>query len=366
MEIRYPAESVAAWREILAALDEAGAAVADLAGNAPAIDVAEGFGYVLDVLSDQVERAAMRRSRRPFFVPAIMPVRKLFFDNPDTSYDLAVLDGDQRYRIRGQLGTSIYLAFSVYSGAMSKGQSTRVANLADKDMRIARDGTFEVTLSPDETPGNWIRLDPDAHTIIVRQYFLDRTGETPARYDIERLGETVTDPPLDDVGFAHTARSAARFVIVATSLARRRADARRGDPNRFVEVAGHGAYGTPDADYVACWYRLADDEALVVDVQPPECRYWGVHLANRWGQSLDYRTRSGALNARTVTPNDDGSVRIVVSEKDPDVPNWLDTAGHCEGWVLLRWLLAKNRPVPHAELVETASLGGRVGKTKDR
>lgn len=348
-------ESVAAWRELLDALAEAGGTVADLADGAPAVDVAEGFGYILNVLTDQFERAALRRSRHPVFLPGVTPVRKFFFDNPDTDYGIAALGGARRYRIWGNRGTSAYLAFCVYS-AMNRDGETRLVNLSDRDIGFSPGGDFEVILSPEEVPGDWLRVDADSRAVIAREYFLDRETEVPAEYRIEAVDETTPDPPLDDHGFARAARATATFVQAAAKLAAQRVETMRATPNRFVETGGHGPYRTPDNDYVVCWYRLDEGEALVIDVRPPECRYWGVHLANRWGQSLDHRTRRTSLNARTAVAGPDGNVRVVVAGTDPGLPNWLDTAGHSEGWVLFRWLLADGPAMPAVERVRLAGL----------
>jgi hypothetical protein len=345
-------EVAEAWRHLLDALAGAGTAVTG-DPEASDIDVAEGLRFLLDVLGDQIERATFRRSDHPLFLPGITPTRKLFFDNPDTDYDTALVSGERTYRIRGQRGTATYLAFCVYSGTAAAGE-TRVANLADADMAFEADGSFEVTLSATEHPGNWVRLDPDAHAVFARQYFLDRSVETPARYTIEAVGAGRPDRPLGTERFAGVARRTAAFVTGATALAQRRTADGRSRPNQFVAVPGHGVYGTPDAGYVACWYELGPGEALVVEARPPRCRYWGVHLANRWGQSLDHRTRRTTLNARSAVPGPDGTVRVVVAHADPGEPNWLDTAGHAAGWVLFRWLLAEQpAPLPAARVVQS-------------
>ena len=280
-----------------------------------------------------LDRATVRDSDQPLFLAGITPVRKLFFDNPDADYDTALVTGDRGYRIVGERGTAAYLAFCVYSGAGPGTGSggTRVANLSDVEMAFEPDGSFEIVLSPTRphpNGRNWIRLAPDAHTVIARQYFLDRATERPARERIEALGDRRPDPPLDGARFARLAHRTARFVTGATELALRRAEQAGARPNRFVEIAGHGAYGTPEAGYVACWYELGTGEALVVEARPPRCRYWGVHLANLWGQSLDHRTRTTSLNARTAA-----------------------TAGHPRGWVLFRWLLADETVLPTAHVV---------------
>jgi hypothetical protein len=265
-----------------------------------------------------------------------------------------MIGGGSRYRIHGNRGSCTYLSFCVYS-AMSRDATTELINMSDPDIHFSPSGDFEVILSPDEVPGDWLRTDAGSRAVIARQYFLDRQAEEPAKYRIEVLDETPPDPPMDDLGFARALRTTAGFVKAATDLAVRRAEGMRAMPNRFIEAGEHGPFRTPDNDYLACWYQLDEDEALVIDVQPPECRYWGVHLANRWGQSMDHRTRRTALNARTAVPDADGTVRIGVAGTDPALPNWLDTAGHRQGWVLFRWLLADDTVVPSVERIKLTS-----------
>lgn len=372
-----------AWQGLLDGLAQAGRTVERLEGRVPPIDIAEGYRYVLHLLADQLDRSALRASNHPLFLPAVSPTRKLLFDNPDAHYDVAAIRGDRRYRITGRRGDVTYLAFCVYAGDGDggNGAGTRVANLADVDIDVASDGTFEVRLSADEQPGNWIPLAPDAHTVIARQYVTDPRTQTPAAYVIEaddqagaeqRIGPGIeaahrADPPLDADGFARAASRAAMFVTSMTALAGRRADDARRRPNQFVHISGHGVYGTPDASYVVCWYSLGPDEALVVDVRPPRCRYWGVHLANRWGQSLDHRTRTTSLNVASAvaSASGDGSVLIVVAPDDPGGANWLDTAGHPEGWVLFRWLLADSVSVPDVRVVRRAELGDAAAEMTD-
>src|SRR6185503_11658137 len=109
------------------------------------------------------------------------------------------------------------------------------------------DGSFEVVLSATETSGNWVRLEPDAHAVFARQYFLDRASEERAQYTIATVGEMPPDPPLDDVRFARIARSTSQFLRLATTVAHDRVVAASRRPNRFVETGDHGVYGTPDA-----------------------------------------------------------------------------------------------------------------------
>jgi len=44
-------------------------------------------------------------------------------------------------------------------------------------------------------------------------------------------------------------------------------------------------------------------------------------------------------------------VRVVVAHQDPGVANWLDTAGHTEGPIILRCVRTETAPVPVTRLV---------------
>ena len=41
----------------------------------------------------------------------------------------------------------------------------------------------------------------------------------------------------------------------------------------------------------------------------------------------------------------------MISPVDPGVPNWLDTGGRREGYMIVRWVLADRPPHPTCELV---------------
>ena len=106
------------------------------------------------------------------------------------------------------------------------------------------------------------------------------------------------------------------------------------------------------------YWRLAPGEALVVDVKPArEFLYWGFQLCNYWLESLDYRTRRIATNNGVARLEPDGGARLVAAHEDPGVPNWIDTAGHGEGAMCFRWLLAEDDPpIPEVRVVPFAEL----------
>jgi hypothetical protein len=93
-------------------------------------------------------------------------------------------------------------------------------------------------------------------------------------------------------------------------------------------------------------FELEPDEALIIESRIPEPpQYIGFHLANLWGESLDYANHQTSLNGFQVEPDADGVLRYVVAHRDPGVPNWLDTTGHREGFLTPRWAYSK-QPTP--------------------
>ena len=124
---------------------------------------------------------------------------KILGDNVDSIYFFAPLRGDRGYRIRGVRGNGVYLAFCIYGGKPDGEWSERVvANVSQRDLRFAADGSFEIILSPAaprDFAGTWVKLDPDAVCVITREYF-DRAARRPAvTLSDRRAGTGAAAPP---------------------------------------------------------------------------------------------------------------------------------------------------------------------------
>ena len=85
-------------------------------------------------------------------------------------------------------------------------------------------------------------------------------------------------------------------------------------------------------------FRLDPGQALVLDIEPPDTRYWNVTLENIWHECLEPRRRHSSVTNRAVRPDADGRVRIAISAEDLGFGHWLDTGGRHRGFVVLRWL----------------------------
>ncbi len=107
----------------------------------------------------------------------------------------------------------------------------------------------------------------------------------------------------------------------------------------YAGDGGHIAYGGGT-------FEIAPDEALILEVTPPECHFWNIHLGDYWGQSLDYTYRQTSLNGHQAVLDSDGVFRAVVAHRDPGVANWLDTAGNEFTRCVYRWWLATGTDLP--------------------
>lgn len=345
-----------AWDDFCDQLRRAGHTALEAATDP--LEAAEGLRFVTRLLSAAVDMTvAYADPARPAFVRLMTDRRKFYGDNPDTDYDYASIRGRHGYRIAGERGTSSYLACCVY-GRNEDGSTRIVANVSDRDLDLT-DGRFEIVLSADRPDdlgtATWVQLTPDADVAIVRQYYLDRSAETPATFDIWCTDQVGPPPPVTGEWMARRLRAAGTFVSLGTEFSAAMAAQLEAQPNGVVidseasTVAGF--YPTPDNKYVGGWFQLADGEALEVTGRPPDTRYWSLLLMSRWMESLDTSFHTTILNCSQVELEDDGTFRILVADRDPGVANWLDTAGHRQGYVLFRWMQATGITRPEFRVV---------------
>ncbi|MFN3217852.1 MAG: DUF1254 domain-containing protein [Acidimicrobiales bacterium] len=350
------------WSALRDAIDFAVSRVVDDDEPLNEREAADGHQYVLRVLRAVSESALMTVDpRRPGFLPMLDSVRHLGAAGPDIDYDVAILVPGGTYCISGTRGGASYVGIAVYAGA-GAGGATAIVDSVDVDDLVADDGTFVHEVHH-----------PDAVRVIVRQYFHDRTTQEPGSWTIER-----TDEPAGRIGGEDGDGGAGSAALLPTSasVAARVANAarsvrwnlqlnqlwtpeRRAQSNAFVRQTSDdivAAVPNPDVLYAFSWWRITEGEALVIDVDPPDSRYWAVQLCDRWFQC--FPDRRSNLNDRQLVPEPDGSVRIVVADGYPGHPNWLDTSGHRVGTIFFRWLHADPDHLPTCRVVAHDDVAG--------
>ncbi|MBN1498095.1 MAG: DUF1214 domain-containing protein [Spirochaetes bacterium] len=349
------------WSEFCDTLKMAGDIIMRKTSPTDPLDRAEGFRYLSRVMRVIVEAFVENADpRAPVLFRAAHETAKMGADNPDNYYQYASISGGYEYRLRGTRGTIAYLGFGTYKGNYGIGGGTGETGYLDaRDMAISPDGTFEVILSSRKTPGNWLPMTAETSSLIIRQTFADRARELIADITIERIGGDGMPTPVTPEGIEQGLTMASKIVLGAVTMFANWAESFMKHTNRlpqFDPAVSLAAMGDPNICYYHSYWKLADDEALVIDVTPPECEAWNFQLDNHWMESLDYRYYPVWVNKHTAKYRADGSVRIVVAHRNPGVDNWIDTVGHRQGTMLFRWIRAAEHPQPETRVVKATAV----------
>jgi hypothetical protein len=407
-----------AWERMLEGLERARAGLESPDLFAPPVTelgLAEGYRYLLGYTFGAIERAVMEDPRFPYFRRAIQPMDKATIDNADALYLSAAIDGTQSYRVTGHVAdhrhwnggprgagpqAPSYVIFenhSSYAGdsgelaELGPGGRVVTAVLDISGLQVDEDGTFEILLAPvrpAEHTGNFMattkQTDDETATaayLIVRVLYGDWDNEVAPDLDIGYLGEHGTRPAaitpdqaaatMQRVGDL-VANQVAFWNIFYDQILETHGD-RNGDGLSFMPRNGlnepAGANLATGGGQVTNYYSggvfdLSEDQALLIEVTVPVTpTYAGTHLANFWGESLDYANRASSLSHLQAVPDEDGVTRYVVAGRDPGVHNWLDTAGHNEGFMTFRWTYLSppaELPAVEVSLLPLTALEGRL------
>ena len=347
------------WSEFCRGLEAAGGEIFRAGAPKTSRDLAEGHQYLTHVLRSALELIVEGGdAAHPVLSVSLGGGLKLGWDNPDNLHHNAVLSGAHEYRLSGTRGDAHYFSLGVYAGSYAKGGGRVVSFTEIDDLAVAPNGTFEVVLSGREHSGNWIRIDADTTSMMLRQIFWDRANEMPAALCLERIDAAGPPPPLDPAYLASALSRVLGMMRGTNRIIFDYADRFRAQPNTLQPgdaSANERLQGIPAQQIAAGWWELAPDQTAILDFTPPNCRYWSFTLSNYWGQSLDYTRHRTHLNARGAVRHADGSVRIAVARRDPRLAdaNWLDTAGHGSGVWQFRWLGAQEPvSIPETRIIE--------------
>jgi hypothetical protein len=339
----------AAWAHLLGKLEGAGQIVQSDPASRNEIDVASGMRHLLVLLAAGVDEALR------FDPDPILSVQRASTNDtitwgmecPDCIYTRAALRRGESYRLYGNRGTARYVGLQTMDGIVS------TANELVDELVVDADGNFEVVLSPDEHQGNWMRIEGNHPTLTVRHFFYDWDTEVQSSLRIERLSEPVepeTAPINPDVRVSRQLVALGDFVHDNLQFFLQFGGA--APANGFLPPIDRTAMGAAaeNKPVIGRW-ELRPDEALILEVEPPEGVYWSYSLGNPWWETIHYGRHQSSLNAHQVAVDSDGLVRVVLCERDPGVANWLDTAGHSNGAMILRCVRTTTAPTPSARVV---------------
>jgi hypothetical protein len=366
-------ESHRAFLALLGALRES---AEHEAAEGAEVDGVEALRHVLHLLSAGLDFYLEGDPERPELVRIVSPTRKFLGDNPDAIYHFARIRGDRSYRITGAIGDACYVSFTIHGrgadGKLGGAAEPVLADVNDRGLKLAADGSFEIVLSPEPAPGarNWLKLPPNAASLITRHYY--ELAESPAADPQRRVPIAIAPldapgrrPSLSDAAVAPRLRDVAEFVRGATVGRPKFAVSppfvsttpnELGEPMVF-RMAGSDSWGAVDIAYSMGPFSLGPDEALLMEGRFPPCAFANVVLWNKQLAAFEYRDRRVSLNRVQTKLEPDGSFRMVIAHRDPGVPNWLDTEGHAEGSIFWRFLLPESKPEkPRCRVVPVASL----------
>ena len=304
-----------------------------------------------------------------------VPGSRILYDNPDTVYRFMGVNGASSYVIRGRFEGEVPAdtTFSVLTGLTGN-----TASVLTKDQLVINpDGTFTVTADRNPANGrvNHLQLTSDSTIIATRNTLADWSTEVPMTLEVERvggppnslfsqlggfaipgLGKFVVDNPLltslvslipplpfeppllrgifTAVIMALGIQREATYMAVATT-----------DPVTGERIPPNVLKNpTRNAEFLATqlqsagYFQLADDEALVVTIDPGNAGYFVVPVTNDWTISRDYWNQQTSLNNAQALINDDlTTYTVVISKSDPGVANWVSTGGLNQGTISMRF-----------------------------
>jgi hypothetical protein len=322
---------------------------------------------------------------------------RLLYDNPDTIYRFIPVNKTSEYVLTGRLyeGIPADTTFSVLEG--TSGVTSTILTLDDLD--VSPDGSFVITVSgAAATPGqkNHLQLTSSSTLIAARNTLGDWAVEEPMELEVQRvsgppnslfaqlggfvlLGSLVNDNPLlaslasliPPLAIAEApivrgtltallmvvrgANQEAKYMALATT------DPATGDlrpPNVMTPPASNAEFLANQLQSNG-YFQLADDEALILTIDPASAGFFTVPVYDDWTITGDYWNEQTSLNNDQSVANGDGTYTMVVSPTDPLVRNWVSTGGLNQGIISMRFQnLDPDSP-------DTPTVGSQVVKIAD-
>jgi hypothetical protein len=337
------------------AVREAEKLIANPPFEVSAQDLAEGYEYLAGSIRSSLQMAFDYDLEHPVLINPTHQYARQGLDNPDAVYFNAYLDAGASYLVSGVRGTTTDLSFQIMDGTYSsEGSPNTVAAFDDRELDVAEDGSFARRFGPELGFGR-------GATLIVREVYDDWNTEERGRLRIQRLDTAGRPRPA-----ATPERVAKRYGVAAKMLVGR-INTWFAFPDWFTYKEPVNTLTLPRSTPGGLasqfsslgHYDLDPDEAMVVTV--PVCEaapYQAIQIGSRWYISTDYEHHQTSLTRAQSQADPDGKLRYVISERNPGVANWLETCGHPQGVMMLRWQrLSRELTVDDGPRVEVVAFG---------
>ncbi len=343
------------WEQFCEQLKQAGQVLNRCDLPADDINLAEGLRHLVRSIRMGFEMSCeYADTDYPQIAPAYTATMMAEGPTSDCRYHHAFINGEDTYVLQGKLGTAPWFEFSVYAGKIGLQDASRlVSSITETELQVEADGCFEILLSPEHQPGNWLRTDSDSSYLFLREYAFDWSETRGSHFDIARRGATGRRPPPDlaemRIALARTAAFVEKGPRFWGALVDQHA---AGAANRFHTITQARGEDSPTMpighQFSFGYFKLAPDEALLLEFEPVDIPYWAIQLTNCWFEALSLDDNSARINNSTAARDSDGRVRIVIMDGAGNRPNAIDTLGHCEGTMVFRWSRTVE-PVPTIE-----------------
>ena len=273
-----------------------------------------------------------------------VPGARAGLDNPDNCYRTCGVAHGVRYRItaRPLAGKPANASFTVKADHAT---STTIQTIEAHQLVQDRDGGFTLTIDEEPAGGrpNHLTTRPGANRLLVRDSMEDWAREAPYFLTIERLGQPAAAPMTREEMLQRGVRDAIDnlplyfwFQACFTSMR----------PNSWVGAqGGRGTGGLVTQTQAKGNFRVADDEAVIIDYEPAGALYVSLQISTWAFYSLGTGKVQSSLTRAQSAIDPDGRVRAVIAKHDPGVANWLDTDGFETILLAQRWQGLPAQPV---------------------
>lgn len=280
----------------------------------------------------------------PAFLPNQNFILNLPMPNADTIYRVARITPGGVYRLRGKIGSLRMLHLSQIGPDRSF--------IDVNDLHRDTDEQFDLILSahrPEDYAGDWRPLSPATTKLLLRMVSSNWALERDPTISIERLDRPVRRARLSAAVLEQQLRALPQMIAFLPSMFVDRVAKLRdeGYLNKMKSVDLSQGGGISGQAYFDAAYELGEDDALLMEASPPESTdYFSLILGNEIHETTDWYNNHSSLNDSQCGIDADGILRVIVSTKDPGVPNWLDTCGYDRGLLQARWISAKPMLTP--------------------
>jgi len=318
-------------------------------------DLLEGLQYLAGCIAACTHVPFDYDRDHPFLHSGTGPFTKMGLDNPDTMYFGTRVVAGKEYVVTGKRGTTTDVSFQLLGGEYTdEVVPDSETAFDDRKLEIAADGTFEWRFTPDTNA-----------QLVIREVYNDWSAQRGS-FAIARTDTAGTAPPpltkeLIERRYATAGKQLVQRVKTWLQF-----------PKWFYDTLPVNTLTSPRltpgglaTQYSSVGhYDITPEQALILTLPVTDAPYLGFQLGSLWYISLDYINHQTSLNGTQAQADPDGKIRIVVSDRNPGVTNWIETLGHRKGYLQFRWQRVSRQLTeadgPTLDLVDLDAVAGKL------